>query len=154
MFKLLSYVHQCCWKAWLASSQQTRVFILLWLIMPDCLHRRLPSQAVHDQCQICQKSGGSRGSTKLESVGLGPPDDRHTTFSMSDGTRDRGEGGSFSSRRWSPLSIEVSPPPLSSSPCVDVWPLSNTFSLVYNGSYIVFTGWGHFPMSTPLATPL
>jgi len=83
------------------GSQQTRVFILLWLIMPDCLHRRLPSQAVLvsdqcHQCQICQKSGGGgRGSTKLESIGLGPPDGRHTTFSMSDGTRDQGRGDLF-----------------------------------------------------------
>ena len=137
-----------------SQSQQTRVFILLWLIMPDCLHRRLPSQAVHDQCQICQKSGGGGSRVDETRVGRIRPARRPTYdfFNVRRNPRPRG-GGIFS---LSPLipPLDRALPPSSSSPCVDVLPLSNTFSLVYNGSYIVFTGWGHSPMSTPLATPL
>ena len=123
----------------------------------------LPSQAAAITSRACVRSvssvsdlskkwgGGSRvDKTRVDRIRPA----RRPTYDFFNVRRNPrpGEGGSFPSRRWSPLSIE--PSPSHQHHLVSTFYHFQTPFPLFNGSYIVFTGWGHFPMSTPLATPL
>ena len=156
MFKLLSYVHQCCWKAWLATDKGFYSTLAgnAWLpSQAAAITSRACVRSVSSVSDLSKKWGGGSRVDKTRVGRIRPA--RRPTYDFFNVRRNPrpGEGGIFF---LSPLipTLDRALPLSPSSPCVDVLPLSNTFSLVYNGSYIVFTGWGHCPMSTPLSTPL